>query len=210
MYLGGGNLSDLVRPACAICAFVAGMVLTRIAIEIGTRTGIRRVASFTLSGEAILLLLFAQATPAMHFGQVVDLHSPVYFALVAMLAFAMGAQTVTLTRIGPLTIYTTFVTGTLTKFAESFAEAIFWIYDQLRQSLLFEVARLATRQQDVRRAALLAAAWICYLAGAAFGTLLKYRWELRAMYFPAALLALLVLIDQCRPIATGEDRHQRT
>ena len=133
MYLGQGDLSDLMRPASAVGAFIAGMVLTRIAIEVATRTGTRRIASFTLSAEAILLLLFAQATPRMHLGQIVDLHSPVYFALVAMLAFAMGVQTVTLTHVGPLTVYTTFVTGTLTKFAESFTEAIFWGYDRLRR-----------------------------------------------------------------------------
>ena len=211
MFLGQGNLSGLVRPACAISAFSAGMVLTRIAIEIATRTGIRRIASFTLSAEAILLLLFARATPAMHLGQIVDLNSPLYFALVAMLAFAMGVQTVTLTHVGPLTVYTTFVTGTLTKLAESFTEALFWTYDRLRQSkAVLEVARLAVQQDDVRHTALLAAAWICYLVGAALGTLIKYRWELRALYFPAGVLVLFVLVDQFRPIAVGEDRHQST
>jgi uncharacterized membrane protein YoaK (UPF0700 family) len=211
MYLGQGDLAGLERPACAVGAFFAGMVLTRIAIEIATRTRIKRIASFTLSAEAILLLLFAQATPGMHLGQIANLHSPLYFALVAMLAFAMGVQTVTLTHVGPLTVYTTFVTGTLTKFAESFTEAIFWIYDRVRQSLaLSEVARLATKQEDVRHAALLAAAWICYLGGAALGTFVKYRWELRAMYLPAAVLALFVLVDRFRPIAVGEDPHQRT
>ena len=209
MYLGQFDLSGLTRPACAISAFVAGMVLTRIAIEIATRIGVRRIASFTLSAEVVLLLLFAQATPRMHLGQIVDLQSPVYFALVAMLAFAMGVQTVTLTHVGPLTVYTTFVTGTLTKFAESFTEAIFWIYDRVRQSrALSEVARLAAKQQDVQHAALLAAAWVCYLAGAALGTLAKYRWELRAMYFPVAVLVLFVLVDRFRPIAAGEDPHQ--
>jgi uncharacterized membrane protein YoaK (UPF0700 family) len=209
MYLGQGDLSGLMRPACGVGAFIAGMVLTRIAIEVGTRTGIRRIASFTLSAEAILLLLFAQATPRMHLGQIVDLHSPVYFALVAMLAFAMGVQTVTLTHVGPLTVYTTFVTGTLTKFAESFTEAIFWGYDRLRQSsALLETARLATRQPDVRHSAILAAAWICYLAGAALGTLMKHTWELRAMYLPAGVLVLFVLVDRFRPIAVGEDPHQ--
>jgi uncharacterized membrane protein YoaK (UPF0700 family) len=211
MYLGEWDLSGLTRPMCAISAFVAGMVLTRIAIEVATRTGIRRIASFTLSAEAVLLLLFASANPAMRLGQIVEMHSPAYFALVAMLAFAMGVQTVTLTHIGPLTIYTTFVTGTLTKFAESFTEALFWAYDRLRQSqAVSRVVRLAAKQEDVRHAVFLAGAWICYLAGAAFGTLIKHRWELRALYFPAGMLVLFVLVDQLRPIAVGEDRHQRT
>ncbi len=92
----------------------------------------KRIASFTLAAEALLLLLFARATPAMHLGQLVDLHSPAYFTLVALLAFAMGVQTATLTHVGALTIYTTFVTGTLTKLTESFTRVLFWGYDQLR------------------------------------------------------------------------------
>src|SRR5271157_182245 len=184
--LGRLDFSDLMRPACAISAYVTGVVLTRITVQAAARNEIKRIASFTLATEALLLLLFARATPAMHLGEIVELHSPTYFLLVALLAFAMGVQTVTLTHIGPLTIYTTFVTGTLTKFAESFTEALFWTYDRLRQSqAVSEVVRLAAKQGDVRHAFLLAAAWICYLAGAAFGTLIKHRWELRALYFPA-------------------------
>ena len=44
----------------------------------------------------------------------------------------MGLQTATLTRIGPLTIHTTFVTGMLNKFAQLLAHGMYHAYDLLR------------------------------------------------------------------------------
>ena len=133
MSLGHGNWLNLARPLCAVFSYVVAMVLTRAAIEIAGRKGVRRIASCTLAVEAILLFLFARVTPAMHLGEIVDRHSPAYFTLVALLSFAMGVQTATLTRVGPLTIYTTFVTGTLTKMSESLTRVLFWAHDQIKQ-----------------------------------------------------------------------------
>ena len=209
MYLGQLDFPQLMRPACAIAAYVTGVILTRITVQVAARRQISRIASFTLAAEALLLLLFARATPAMHLGELVDLHSPAYFSLVALLGFAMGIQTATLTNIGPFTVYTTFVTGTLTKFAESFTRALFWSYDKFRdQDRLSDIIRLAPTQQDVRQTTLLASTWVCYVLGAAIGTVIKQRWELRALYLPVAVLVVLILIDQFRPIDIDEERHQ--
>ena len=210
MYLGQFEFSQLMRPVCAIAAYVTGIILTRITIQVAARREIKRIASCTLAAEALLLLLFARATPAMHLGQIVDLQSPTYFSLVAWLAFAMGVQTATLTHIGPFTVYTTFVTGTLTKFAESFTRALFWSYDLFRgQGRVYDIVRLAPKQQDVRQTVLLASTWICYVAGAATGTIIKQRWELRALYLPVSVLIVFILIDQIRPIDIEEERHQQ-
>jgi len=208
MYLGQRNWLELLRPLCAIVSYVVGMALTRITVEIAGRRGIRRIASFTLAVEVILLILFARATPAMHLGQIVDLQSPAYFTLVALLAFAMGVQTATLTHVGALTIYTTFVTGTLTKLTESFTRALFWGYDQVRQSGISDIVGCAFRQRDVREGAMLAATWTCYVMGAAIGTVSKQRWELRALYLPVVVLLLFVVVDLFRPISEEEERHQ--
>lgn len=209
LYLGRQDWPNLLRPLCAIVSYVVGMALTRIAVQVAGRRGIKRIASFTLGVEALLLVLFARATPAMHLGQIVDLHSPVYFTLVALLAFAMGVQTATLTHIGALTIYTTFVTGTLTKLTESFTRALFWGYDQLRQlGRLSDVVRLAPQQRDVREGTMLAATWTCYLAGATLGTIIKQKWELRALYIPVAVLIVFIVVDRLRPIDVEEERHQ--
>jgi uncharacterized membrane protein YoaK (UPF0700 family) len=207
MYLGQGNWEELLRPLCAIVFYVVGMALTRIAVGIGGRTGIRRIASFTLALEALLLALFAHSTPAMHMGQIADQRSSTYFALVALLAFAMGIQTATLTHIGALTIYTTFVTGTLTKLTESFTRALFWAYD-LRQEGMSHIVRHAFGQQDVQEGVMLSSTWMCYLLGAAVGTFLKLKWELRALYIPVVVLLLFVTIDLFRPIDVEEEQHQ--
>ena len=208
MYLGQRNWLQLARPFCAVVSYVVGMTLTRITVEIAGRKGIRRIASFTLAVEAVLLILFARATPAMHLGQIVDLSSPAYFTLVALLAFAMGVQTATLTHVGAMTIYTTFVTGTLTKLTESFTRTLFWGYDQLRQTGISDIVRLAPQQKDVREAAMLGATWSCYVIGAAMGTMVKQRWELRALYVPVVVLGMFVVVDLFRPIDVEEERHQ--
>jgi uncharacterized membrane protein YoaK (UPF0700 family) len=206
--LGQGNWMELLRPLCAIVSYVVGMALTRIAIEIAGRAGLRRIASFTLAVEALLLAIFAHATPAMHLGQIIDLHSPAYFMLVALLAFAMGVQTATLTHIGPLTVYTTFVTGTLTKITESFTRVLFWAYDHLRELGAAGIVRHAAGQQDVQEGAMLGSTWSCYVIGAAIGTALKLRWELRALYIPVAVLMVFVVLDLFRPIDVEEEQHQ--
>jgi len=208
MFLGQWNWQELRRPGCAVLSYVVGMALTRITIGIAGRKGIRRIASFTLGAEALLLALFARATPAMHLGQVADLHSQAYFTLVAMLAFAMGVQTATLTHIGPLTVYTTFVTGTLTKMTESLTRVLFWVYDRLRQTGISDIVRLAPKHADVQEGAMLAATWLCYVLGAASGVVMKHKWELKALYIPVALLIAFIMVDQFRPIDVEEEKHQ--
>jgi uncharacterized membrane protein YoaK (UPF0700 family) len=206
--LGHQDWLELLRPFCAIVSYVVGMILTRITIGIAGRHGVRRIASFTLAVEAVLIALFAHATPKMHLGQIVDLTSPLYFTMVAWLAFAMGVQTATLNHFGALTIYTTFVTGTLTKFSESFTRALFWGYDKLRQSPASVVVRLARKQDDVCDSAFLASVWSCYVIGAALGSMLKARWQLRALYIPVVVLLVFIVVDQLRPIDVEEEKRQ--
>jgi len=207
MYLGQRNWLNLLRPLCAIVSYVVGMGLTRVTVEIAGRAGLRRIASITLAVEALLLALFAHATPAMHVGQVVDQHSASYFLLVGLLAFAMGVQTATLTHVGALTIYTTFVTGTLTKLTESLTRVLFWVYD-VRKAGTSHIVANVFGQRDVQEGAMLASTWMCYVIGAAIGTLLKSRWELRALYVPVALLIGFIIIDWFRPIDVEEEKHQ--
>ena len=208
IYLAKLSWMELARPLCAIVSYVVGMALTRIAIGVAGRAGMRRIASFTLAAEAVLLAFFAHATPKMHLGQILDQHSLAYFSLVALLAFAMGVQTATLTHIGPLTVYTTFVTGTLTKLTESFTRVLFWFYDQRRMMGMSRVGARVWHQPDVQEAAMLASTWICYVIGATIGTVMKGKWELRALYLPVGLLIAFVVLDLMRPIDVEEERHQ--
>ena len=207
LLLSQQSWNGMARFACAVAAYVSGMVLTRITVEAGARAGVRRIAMVTLAVEAALLALFAHARPAMHLGEVVDQRSTAYFLLIALLAFAMGVQTATLTRVGTLTVYTTFVTGTLTKFTESFTRALFWVYDAW-QSGISDLVRHAPGQRDMRETAMLASTWMCYVVGAASGALLKSRWELRALYLPVCVLVLFIVVDYFRPLAVEEEKAQ--
>jgi uncharacterized membrane protein YoaK (UPF0700 family) len=209
MELGAFNVWALRRFACAIVAFVLGLILTRVAVEAAARAGVRRIASATLAVEALLILCFASATPEMHAGQISNQNSLWYFALIATLAFAMGVQTATLTHLGPLTIYTTFVTGCLTKFAESFAHTLFWMHDNIKRgaSVSDTFAQLSSNE-DASATFLLFWVWSCYVGGAALGTVSKHKWELKSLYFPVAFLAVLILIDRIRPISAKEEERQ--
>lgn len=199
MGLSQSNPLDMLRPLCAVSSYVVAMILTRIAIGVAGRARLRRIASFTLGAEALLLLVFFQATPSMHLGQIVDLRSPAYFGLVALLAFSMGIQTGTLTQTGALTVYTTFVAGTLTKFSETFAKCLFWLYDELRsRRKISYIVGSAKRLEDVRETISLASIWICYVVGAALGAIAKRRWELKCLYIPVVMLACVY--HHCRPI----------
>ena len=55
---------------------------------------------------------------------------------------------------------------------------------------------------------MLASTWSCYVVGAAIGTVMKQRWELRALYLPVVILVGFIVLDQFRPIDVDEERHQ--
>ena len=92
IYLAQRDWPNLLRPLCAIAAYVIGMTLTRIAVGVAGRNGIRRIASLTLGAEALLLVLFARATPAMHLGQIVNLDSSSLLHAGGPTALAMGVH----------------------------------------------------------------------------------------------------------------------
>jgi uncharacterized membrane protein YoaK (UPF0700 family) len=207
--LGSFDPSTLGRFACAIVSYVTAMILTRIAVEMAARSALQRIASLTLALEVTLLLAFTLLNPAMRSGQVVDQSSVHYFGLIAILAFSMGVQTATMTHLGALNVYTTFVTGTLTKFSESFTRALFWAHDRLNSGTSLSAAlRQLFQQDDALASALLLSVWLCYIGGAALGTFFQRNWEIRALYLPIAVLVALIFFDRIRPIADKEELHQ--
>jgi uncharacterized membrane protein YoaK (UPF0700 family) len=199
----------LLRFGCAIMAYLLALILTRIALEAGARVRWRRIASVTLAVEASLLLAFIFVATSLHQGRAANFNSPLHLGMVALLAFAMGMQTGTLTHLGPLTVYTTFVTGTLTKFAESASRLFFWMHDAIRSGTrLSRVLRDMPRNQDAVSGVFLLGVWLSYVVGAALGTLTMGRWELRALYFPIGVLLGLIALDLGHPIAAGEEQRQ--
>lgn len=203
-----GNWKAAAVAASVVGAFLLGSIAGRIIVEMGSRAALRRIASITLGLEAILLIwVIFWGSEALRNRSAIP--EPVTYSLLTMLAGAMGVQTATLTKVGPLTIHTTFVTGMLNKLAELVSR---WIF------LNHEVRRFANSQKEnglkskraetFREAAFILAIWISYLLGALAGTWLGLRWQLKALYIPCLVLLLAIFVDQIQPLSLEEEREQ--
>ncbi|HEX4074764.1 MAG TPA: YoaK family protein [Candidatus Acidoferrales bacterium] len=188
----------LSAAGAIVGAFVAGSVLGRFLIEIGSRRRIRRIASVTLTIEALLLASLTQ--PYLHYT------GKPYWGL-AILAAAMGIQTATLTGIGPLTVHTTFVTGMVNKTAQLVTRIGFRVYDFPRSGSRIAAVRREQRD-DVQMSLFLIGVWLFYVGGAAMGTWSFNSWGLRALFIAIGLLAVGFATDQFWPLSINEEKEQ--
>jgi uncharacterized membrane protein YoaK (UPF0700 family) len=205
-----GDWNEAAKAACTIASFIAGSIIGRAVIEAGARRRKRTVASLTLLVEAVLVVAFIWiGRRVLHAGQPQLVSLGNVCGLLALLAAAMGLQTATLTRIGPLTVHTTFVTGMLNKFAQAISEWLFWVHDELRQKASFRtIWQRSRRQSAFRNANFMFAIWISYMVGAVAGTWMNSRWSLQTMYIPATILFLAATVDQCQPLSVEEEQEQ--
>lgn len=192
----GRRWSDAFIAGAVVAAFLCGSVVGRTVIEVGARWRARSVASATLFLEAALI---ASVVPLGdgHFH-----HAPIVL-LLAMLAAAMGLQTATLTRIGPLTVHTTFVTGMLNKLAQLLSHGAFLTYDLIRGR-----DASAHRRRVLRQARLIGSIWVLYLLGALAGTWLKSEWGIHALLLPAGVVLAAMIVDQWVPLAIEEEHEE--
>jgi uncharacterized membrane protein YoaK (UPF0700 family) len=121
-----------------------------------------------------------------------------------MLAGAMGLQTATITRVGALTVHTTFVTGMINKFAQMFSHWLFFVYDAAR-GRAYDHSR---RDEALHHAAFVAAVWVVYVLGAVVGTWMRSARGLPSLWVPVALLGVAVVTDQVTPLAIEEEHDQ--
>ncbi len=123
--------------------------------------------------------------------------------MVALLAVAMGIQNVVIRKVGGINVYTTFVTGTLVKFAESLSEYLFWLRDRTRgrfRSRILKVLRISPRIAALQQASLtFGSVDAIYLTGAVSGGFSIQRFALLGMLAPFALLAAIALYGAFRP-----------
>jgi uncharacterized membrane protein YoaK (UPF0700 family) len=194
-----GRWSDAEKGATIIGSFILGSILGRAVIEAGARKQQRSIASVTLLAEAALIFTFICIRSFAASSDVSVL------VLLALLAAAMGLQTATLTKIGPLTIHTTFVTGMLNKFAEATSEWFFWLYDQRKAGNAWHAS---TQQRAFRNARFMALIWFSYMLGSVFGTWTYSHWSVWVLYIPVGILIISAVIDQCRPLAIEEEKEQ--
>lgn len=184
------------RAGCVIAAFLAGSVVGRTIIEIGSRTRVRTIASAALLLEAALI---AAVIPLAARG----FDEPQALGLLALLAAAMGMQTATLTRIGPLTVHTTFVTGMLNKLAQLISRGLFLTYDVARGG-----DERAARREVWVHAGFMFSIWLLYLSGAITGTLMKSAWGARSLLAPIAILVVVIVLDHSVPLSIEEEHDQ--
>ena len=206
--IAGRNLASVASAASIIAAFFLGSIVGRLFIEIGARKRIRSIASLTLAMEGALLVTVAEilsaAIRAAPAGKPALAHP--YWSLAA-LAAAMGMQTATLTRIGPLTVHTTFVTGMVNKLAQLVSRICFRTYDLLRRHAGSARLRLA-RKQESQESLFLFVIWLFYVAGAVLGTWSYDSWGVHALFVPAALLLLAIVADQIWPLSIQEEKER--
>lgn len=115
--------------ALTVGAFVLGLVVSGAVIKLGQRRGVRRTLAFAMGLEALCLAGLLLGTGRLlqpGSGAAADpMWQPPLYLLVGIAAVAMGIQNTSLRMAGVLTVYTTHVTGALTRFGEDAVEYLF-------------------------------------------------------------------------------------
>ena len=127
----------------------------------------------------------------------------------ALGALAMGMQNASLRRVGPFSVFTTHITGTLTRLSESFVSLVFWVHDTRRRQPRVPwgaLVRLGRGEKTVRETFFMGGLWLMFLLGAAAGAVLERRFGLSSLAVPMALLLAMALHDGPHPIAPRGER----
>lgn len=186
-----------------LASFVVGSLVGRILIEAAARAHFRSIAAITLGCETALLIggmASVPPRPETSFGTV---------ALpLLMLAAAMGFQTATVTRIGPLTVHTTFVTGMINKLSQLLSHWMFRTYDLVHGDKQRERELREARRHAARQARFIFSIWLLYVIGAISGTDAALHWRWRAFLVPACMLLVAIATDLVQPLSIEEEREQ--
>jgi uncharacterized membrane protein YoaK (UPF0700 family) len=194
--LAEGNLAEAAARVWPIVVFTLGLFVSELLYEIARHRQRRSSAAWTLGLEAGALLLFV----VLPFDQAPAHYGWAYYVPVGLLALAMGLQNATLVRVGASSVYTTHVTGNLTRLAREGAHALLWMIHGRPDD--------EDDRRAVRRVGLVATMWALYLVGAVAGTLAVGRWGRFGAALALAVLVPLIVLDQLRPIG-GHARPQR-
>src|SRR5436309_297956 len=119
-----------------------------------------------------------------------------------MPAAAMGVQTVTVTNINGLRVYTTYLTGSLSKWSEAVVDYLFWLRDRTHSrftSRFGKVLRVSPRRRSFQHAILTAGLWIGFFFGGVCGALAEPRFKLLSLLAPMAILIAAVTVDLIWP-----------
>ena len=204
-----GPLLDAFRHAWPIAPFMVGLVVSAASIAAARRAGIHSSFSIALTGELVLLGVFIWLGNRYGLAREGKPEWPgLFYGLMCLPAAAMGLQTVTVTRVYGLRVYTTYLTGSLAKFGESLTQYGFWFYDRTRGRFRQRAGKalaVSYRLSYVKNAMVTGGLWLGFFLGAFCGAVAERRVGLLALLFPMLVLASATVLDIVRPVsAVGE------
>ncbi|MGI8746535.1 MAG: YoaK family protein [Bryobacteraceae bacterium] len=179
-----------------IIPFIGGLLYSAAATKFARRSGFHSSFSIALITEIVLL------------AAIVSMRASGYL-LLSMMAAAMGIQTVTVTPINGLRVFTTYLTGSLAKFSEAIVDYLFWFRDRTRGRFWKRLGRalaVSPRQSSLQHAALTMGLWSGFFAGAFCGVATELRAGLSALVAPMAVLAAAVIVDLRSPVAAADEQ----
>jgi uncharacterized membrane protein YoaK (UPF0700 family) len=176
------RLDLLLTRGLAIPEFIAGLLVSRLLVEVLVLKGIIRVGAIVYGLEMLALLLLTILGSSASRTAAITPENSLLYVLIGLGAFAMGLQNATNTHFGPLDVRTTHVTGTISTFADHFAKYI-----------------VEKRAEERHKAVLYAAMWFLYLSGGIGGLVFLGVWYLRCLYIPVIGLAVITVADIVRP-----------
>jgi uncharacterized membrane protein YoaK (UPF0700 family) len=188
------DLGEAAARIWPVVTFTLGLFASELIYEVVRLRGRRSSAGWTLGLEAAAVAFVAilpwPAAPSTS--------GITYYLPTGLLCVAKGLQNATLIRIGASSVYTTHVTGNLTRLAREGAHALPWIHDPA-------AGADNGKQRSERRVALMSAVWVAYAVGAVLGSIAADHWNRRGAVAAVVVLMVLVAIDAFAPIGG----HQR-
>lgn len=180
------DLAEAAARVWPVVTFTFGLFVSELLYELASRRGRPSSAGWTLGLEAAAVAFVA----ILPWPPAPTTSGLSYYLPTGLLAIAMGLQNATLVRIGASSVYTTHVTGNLTRLAREGAHAL---------------TERAKRPRSERRVVLMTAIWIAYAIGAALGAVAADRWNRPGAVMAVVVLTALVAADAFVPIGG----HQR-
>jgi uncharacterized membrane protein YoaK (UPF0700 family) len=186
--------NEAARHSWPIIFFAGGLIFGAIFEKMAHRLRLRRRFSIALGIEGTLLLALAILGPAFSSPHDLQSGSPRFRLLVALLSGAMGVQTASLRRVRNESVNTPFVTGMLVRSIDNAVDALFNAFDRFRNR------EPEFPGDSMGKAIFHGALWFCFAIGAFCGGLGEIFWKFSALFFPMAVLALIIVCDLVRPI----------
>jgi uncharacterized membrane protein YoaK (UPF0700 family) len=204
-----GRWTEMVRRAMPIPLFFLGLLVGEVVLELAKRRGRRHIAARVLGIEAVCLGGFlGMGIWVLGTGPGEKIGNPKtweFVVMVGLIAAAMGLQSASMRKVGAVTIFTTFITGTLTKLANDLSAYLFWVWDQIRarekRGRWKRVMRLSWREESFQAVVVLLGLYVAYVMGALAGAVGFYRWGVLVAAAPLGVVMMGVAVDWVRPIA---------